>query len=161
MAARTVTGIQMAYKLPQRLDAGPRRHGERFATARGAMVRCFLAGKYRAATALAVVAIAALHGSTSTGPQTVSHDRFNYVESISDAWNRHIPQDLLKIRYAHAPVFIAVTSVMSSQTRSGSTYVRGELQADYPADVVMRICMSSMNSHANESGFRGNTNPGD
>jgi hypothetical protein len=59
----------------------------------------------------------ALAGCASLGPATVARDRFDYVEAISDSWKRQMLLNLLnllKVRYADAPVFLDVTSVISS-----------------------------------------------
>jgi hypothetical protein len=56
----------------------------------------------------------ALAGCASLGPAKVARDRFDYVEAISDSWKRQMLLNLLKVRYADAPVFLDVTSVISS-----------------------------------------------
>jgi len=63
--------------------------------------------------AIALTALA-LAGCASVGPTTVARDRFDYVEAISDSWKRQMLLNLLKVRYADAPVFLDVTSVISS-----------------------------------------------
>jgi len=54
-----------------------------------------------------------LSGCASIGPPTVSRDRFNYTAAISDSWKRQMLYDIVKIRYADAPVFMDVASVIS------------------------------------------------
>lgn len=68
---------------------------------------------------LGVAALVSMAGCASIGPATVSRDRFDYVASISDSWKRQMLQNLLKVRYADAPVFLDVTSVISAYTFSG------------------------------------------
>ena len=63
--------------------------------------------------ALALFALA-LAGCASLGPTTVARDRFDYVEAISDSWKRQMMLNLVKVRYADAPVFLDITSVISS-----------------------------------------------
>jgi hypothetical protein len=55
-----------------------------------------------------------LAGCASVGPPTVVRDRFDYVAAISDSWKRQTLLNLLKVRYADAPVFMDVTSVISA-----------------------------------------------
>ncbi|MBW2452714.1 MAG: hypothetical protein JRF07_10220, partial [Deltaproteobacteria bacterium] len=57
--------------------------------------------------------IACLAGCVGIGPKTVSRDRFDYVTAISDSWKRQTLMNLLKTRYADAPVWMDVTSVIN------------------------------------------------
>jgi hypothetical protein len=75
------------------------------------------------AFALAALALA---GCASVGPATVARDRFDYVEAISDSWKRQMLLNLLKVRYADAPVFLDVTSVISSYEFHGQAGIFGQ-----------------------------------
>jgi hypothetical protein len=68
----------------------------------------------------------ALAGCASVGPPTVARDRFDYVEAISDSWKRQMLLNVLKVRYADAPVFLDVTSVISSYEFHGQAGVFGQ-----------------------------------
>ncbi len=68
----------------------------------------------------------ALAGCASLGPATVARDRFDYVEAISDSWKRQMLLNLLKVRYADAPVFLDVTSVISSYEFHGQAAIFGQ-----------------------------------
>jgi hypothetical protein len=57
-------------------------------------------------------------GCASMGPQSVPRDRFDYVTSISESWKRQMLLNLLKVRYADAPVFLDVSSAWASATTS-------------------------------------------
>jgi hypothetical protein len=74
---------------------------------------------------LALAALA-LAGCASMGPATVARDRFDYVEAISDSWKRQMLLNLLKVRYADAPVFLDVTSVISSYEFHGQAGIFGQ-----------------------------------
>ena len=153
----------------------------------------------------------ALAGCASIGPPTVVRDRFDYVSAISDSWKRQTLLNLLKVRYADAPVFMDVTSVISAYSADASVNVGGQvarpgrgdtfasagatgqysdkptityqplsgdkfaqslmapipvtgilslIQAGYPADVVLRICVNSINGLENEYGGAGNPRAG-
>jgi len=67
-----------------------------------------------------------LGGCASMGPSTVSRDRFDYVEAISDSWKRQTLLNLLKVRYADAPVFLDITSVISSYEFHGQASLFGQ-----------------------------------
>ncbi len=60
-----------------------------------------------------------LTGCAGIGPPTVVRDRFNYVEAISDSWKQQTLLNLLKTRYADAPVFMDVTSVINQYAVEG------------------------------------------
>ena len=67
-----------------------------------------------------------LGGCASVGPTTVSRDRFDYVEAISESWKRQMLLNLLKVRYADAPVFLDITSVISSYEFHGEAGIFGQ-----------------------------------
>jgi len=58
-------------------------------------------------------------GCAGIGPQTVSRDRFDYTEAISDSWKRQMLFNMVKIRYGDAPVFLDVSSVISQYQIAG------------------------------------------
>src|SRR4051812_35900238 len=77
-------------------------------------------------TAALTMSVLALAGCASIGPATVPRDRFDYVESISESWKRQMLLNLVKVRYADAPVFLDVTSVISSYEFRGEFGVFGQ-----------------------------------
>ena len=66
-----------------------------------------------------------LSGCHSLGPDTVSRDRFEYTDAISESWKRQMLLNMIKIRYGDAPVFLDVTSVINQY--STESEVRGSL----------------------------------
>lgn len=66
----------------------------------------------RVAISLFCIGSLLLTGCASIGPSNVVRDRFDYVAAISESWKRQMLQNLLKIRYTDAPVFMDVTSVI-------------------------------------------------
>jgi hypothetical protein len=147
--------------------------------------------------------LVSLNGCTGIGPKTVTRDRFDYTQALSDSWKKQMLLNLVKIRYVDAPVFLEVSSVISqyevsgqvdlgfgwsnsltggdSQTVGGSgtyadrptvtyTPLLGEkftrslmtpipvegilsmIQADYPVDFILRICVQTINSIDNRYG---------
>ena len=63
--------------------------------------------------------VLSLAGCAGIGPSTVSRDRFDYTEAISDSWKRQMLFNLVKIRYGDAPVFLDVSSVISQYQIAG------------------------------------------
>ena len=149
---------------------------------------------------LAAALAALLAGCASVGPTTVSRDRFEYVQAISDSWKSQMLLNLVKVRYADVPVFLDVTSVINAYSfeteanvsaqaapvNRGDTFLGGGatgryserptisyapltgdkfaksvmsplpvsgilllVQSGYPADLVLRICVNSINGLEN------------
>lgn len=74
-------------------------------------------------------------GCAGIGPPTVARDRFDYVSAISESWKRQTLHNLLKTRYADAPVFMDVTSVINQyalegQVQLGATWGEAPLTGD-------------------------------
>jgi hypothetical protein len=60
-----------------------------------------------------------LSGCAGFGPSTVSRDRFDYTEAISDSWKHQMLLNMVKLRYADTPVFLDVSSVISQYQIAG------------------------------------------
>jgi hypothetical protein len=67
-----------------------------------------------------VLVMAGLNACGSIGPGTVARDRFDYISAISDSWKAQMLLNLVKLRYADAPVFLDIASVIT-QTGVQST----------------------------------------
>ena len=52
-------------------------------------------------------------GCGGIGPRTITHDRFDYTETISTSWKQQMLVNLVKLRYGDAPVFLDVASVIN------------------------------------------------
>jgi len=76
---------------------------------------------------LALVASVLGSGCASIGPSSVNRDRFDYIVSISESWKRQMLQNLLKVRYADAPVFLDIASVINAYTLDSRLAVEGQL----------------------------------
>ncbi|GAB4343832.1 MAG: hypothetical protein Kow0099_22620 [Candidatus Abyssubacteria bacterium] len=71
-------------------------------------------------------------GCASVGPRTVAHDRFDYVNTISDSWKDQMLLNMVMLRYGDAPVFLDVSSIINSY--SVETTVDGGLSWSFPPD---------------------------
>jgi len=76
----------------------------------------------------AAQAILCVSGCTNIGPGTIARDRFDYVDAISDSWKRQTLLNTVKMRYADAPVFVDVSSIVNQY--SLVTQLQGSLSWD-------------------------------
>ena len=63
--------------------------------------------------AVAFALFFAAAGCRSVGPATLNQDRMDYVSALSDSWKNQMLLNLVKTRYADAPVFLDVASLIS------------------------------------------------
>jgi hypothetical protein len=78
------------------------------------------------ALAAAVLAAAVLAGCPSIGPPHVVRDRFDYAKAISRSWKENMLLNLVKLRYADAPLFLDVSSVVEQYTLQGTLSAAAE-----------------------------------
>jgi hypothetical protein len=72
-----------------------------------------------------ILLLLVLAGCGGFGPQSVSRDRFDYTDAISESWKRQMLLNMVKIRYADAPVFLDVGSIINQYLLE--TEVQGSL----------------------------------
>jgi hypothetical protein len=53
-------------------------------------------------------------GCYTMGPGTIGRDRIGYDHAVSESWKKQLLLNLVKIRYADAPLFVDVTSIINS-----------------------------------------------
>jgi hypothetical protein len=63
--------------------------------------------------AAAFAGYALLPGCGGIGPRTVTHDRFDYTETLSASWKQQMLVNMVKLRYGDTPVFLDVASVIN------------------------------------------------
>ncbi|MHC4061674.1 MAG: hypothetical protein ACYSR6_08720, partial [Planctomycetota bacterium] len=54
-----------------------------------------------------------LAGCMRIGPGTIDRDRFAYTDAISESWKRQMLLNVIKLRYADAPIFLDVSSIIN------------------------------------------------
>jgi hypothetical protein len=69
-------------------------------------------------------------GCYTVGPGTISRDRFDYTEAISESWKKQMLLNLVKLRYSDAPVFLEVSSIISqysfeTSVNAGASWANG------------------------------------
>jgi hypothetical protein len=68
-----------------------------------------------------------LTGCASVPPHRVAVDRMGYGEVIADSWKRQTLLNVVRLRYADAPVFLDVASVINSYSVAGKTSASAQL----------------------------------
>lgn len=69
---------------------------------------------FRFTGAFIFVALIFSSGCGGIGPKTVSRDRFDYINAVSESWERQMLLNLVRLRYLHAPVFLDVASIINT-----------------------------------------------
>ena len=59
------------------------------------------------------VSLICLSGCGGVGPESIARDRFAYTDALADSWKRQMLLNVVKVRYADAPVFLEVSSVVN------------------------------------------------
>jgi hypothetical protein len=68
----------------------------------------------------AVAMMTTVIGCAHVSPRMVVRDRFDYGQSLAESWKREMLLNVVRIRYADAPVFMDVTTVINSYSLTGS-----------------------------------------
>ncbi|MCU0975035.1 MAG: hypothetical protein MUC71_01820 [Steroidobacteraceae bacterium] len=79
----------------------------------------------RAHLACLIAAAVLATGCSAVGPQTIPRDRSDYIEGISESWKHQMLINLVKTRYSDVPVFLDITSAISSYTFETSVTATG------------------------------------
>jgi len=58
-------------------------------------------------------------GCSGIGPGTVTRDRSDYINAITESWKKQMLLNMVKLRYLDAPVFLEVASVISQYSVEG------------------------------------------
>ena len=79
-----------------------------------------------------LVATAAALGSgcESIGPGTVKHDRLHYSTAVADSWKEQLLLNIVKTRYADAPAFLEVVSVVSGYSLETGVSLSGQFSPE-------------------------------
>jgi hypothetical protein len=80
----------------------------------------------RLAAAALAAAVLALSACKSVGPPRVVQDRFDYAEAISRSWKENMLLNIVKMRYADAPIFLDVSSVVAQYSLQGQVSAGGQ-----------------------------------
>jgi len=77
-----------------------------------------------------------LSACSSIGPISVARDRIEYVGAVADSWKLQTLLNIVRLRYGDAPVFLDVSSVISSYTLQAQLAIGGEAITDATGSFV-------------------------
>ena len=83
----------------------------------------------------ACVALLSLAGCVSVSPKHLTTDRMDYGQVVADSWKRQTLLNVVRLRYADAPMFLDVASIINSHTVGGSGSARATLPSGSGSDV--------------------------
>lgn len=81
------------------------------------------------------LALLFMAGCASVSPQHVTTDRMDYGQVIADSWKRQTLMNVVRLRYADAPVFLDVSSIINSYTVGGNANAGATLPSGTNPDV--------------------------
>ncbi|MFN0039368.1 MAG: hypothetical protein ACKVP2_07655 [Burkholderiales bacterium] len=83
---------------------------------------------------LGAFALLAVAGCASVSPGRIIADRMDYGQVIADSWKRQTLLNVVRLRYADAPVFLDVASVINSYSVGGKASAGASLQSGALSD---------------------------
>ena len=86
----------------------------------------------RVAAALAFLLLA---GCATVSPQHIATDRMDYGQVIADSWKHQTLLNVVRLRYADAPMFLDVSSIINSYSVGGKANVGASLPSGSDPDV--------------------------
>jgi hypothetical protein len=85
---------------------------------------------------LGVLVLLTLAGCASVSPQNVTTDRMDYGQVIADSWKRQTLLNVVRLRYADAPMFLDISSIINSYTVGGNASAQATLPSRANPDVL-------------------------
>jgi hypothetical protein len=73
------------------------------------------------------LAMGAMVGCKSIGPSTVPRDRMHYSSAVAESWKEQLLLNIVKLRFADAPAFLEVASVVSGYTLETGVSLSGQV----------------------------------
>ena len=67
---------------------------------------------------------------TAVGPGSVNRDRLDYAEAMARSWKEQLLLNIVKLRYGDTPMFLEVSSVISSYQMQSQVSVGGLVSSD-------------------------------
>jgi hypothetical protein len=80
------------------------------------------------------IALLALAGCVSVAPTHLTTDRMDYGHVVAESWKRQTLLNVVRLRYADAPVFLDVASIINSHTVGGNAGAQAALTSGSTPD---------------------------
>lgn len=84
---------------------------------------------------IGALVLLALAGCTSVPSQNVTTDRMDYGTVVAESWKRQTLLNVVRLRYADAPVFLDVASIINSYTVGGNASARAQIPSSIDPNV--------------------------
>jgi hypothetical protein len=81
-------------------------------------------------TATAALALLIVVGCKSIGPRTVQRDRMQYTTAVANSRNEQMLLNIVKSRFADAPTFMEVASVVSGYSLEQGVSLNGQFSPE-------------------------------
>lgn len=94
------------------------------------------AGSRPGLRALAGLVLLVMAGCTSVPPARVTTDRIDYGQVVAESWKRQTLLNVVRLRYADAPVFLDVASIINSYTVGGNATAQATLPSRADPNVL-------------------------
>jgi len=84
----------------------------------------------------AVFVVVLMNSCRSVRPTVVSSDRMDYGQVVAESWKRETLLNVVRLRYADAPVFLEVSSIINSRSVEGSVAAAAGFPGASPSGVM-------------------------
>lgn len=81
------------------------------------------------------LALLSVAGCMSVAPTNLTTDRMDYGQVVAESWKRQTLLNVVRLRYADAPVFLDVASIINSHTVGGTASAQATLPSGSSPDV--------------------------
>jgi hypothetical protein len=89
--------------------------------------------------ALRLPTLVLLSACATIGAGSVNRDRLDYAEALTTSWKEQTLLNIVKLRYADTPVFLEVSSVISSYQLQSQLSLLGILSSNFSSSKFVKL----------------------